>query len=73
MRQISLSNFINKVFSQVIHKRLVILLPNIISDEQAGFIKDRSIVENVLLTQKIVTNIRLRTKEGPNIIIKLES
>ncbi|XP_070047517.1 uncharacterized protein [Nicotiana tomentosiformis] len=72
MRSISLSNFINKVFSRVIHERLVSLLPNLISDEQAGFVKGRSIVENVLLTQEIVTDIRLRTKAGPNIIIKLD-
>lgn len=72
MRSISLSNFINKVFSRVIHERLVSLLPNLISDEQAGFVKGRSIVENVLLTQEIVTDIRLRTKAGPNVIIKLD-
>nr|XP_016462159.1 PREDICTED: uncharacterized protein LOC107785380 [Nicotiana tabacum] len=41
---------------------MVQLLPNLISDEQAGFVKGRSIVENVLLTQEIITDIRLRTK-----------
>lgn len=35
MRPISLSNFVNKIFSRVIHERLVSLLPNLISDEQA--------------------------------------
>ncbi|XP_075108822.1 uncharacterized protein LOC142180675 [Nicotiana tabacum] len=40
--------------------------------EQAGFVKDRSIVENVLLTQDIVTDMRLRTKAGPNVVIKLD-
>lgn len=34
--------------------------------------KGRSIVENVLLTQEIITDIRLRTKAGPNVIIKLD-
>ncbi|XP_019251272.1 PREDICTED: uncharacterized protein LOC109230201 [Nicotiana attenuata] len=67
MRPISLSNFINKVFSRVIHERLVGLLPTLISDEQAGFVKGRSIVENILLTQEIITDIRLRTKAGPNV------
>ncbi|XP_019231592.1 PREDICTED: uncharacterized protein LOC109212408 [Nicotiana attenuata] len=38
----------------------------------AGFVKGRSIVENVLLKQEIVTYIRLRTKASPNVIIKLE-
>ncbi|XP_070021730.1 uncharacterized protein [Nicotiana sylvestris] len=40
--------------------------------EQAGFVKGRSIVENVLLTQEIITDIRLRTKVGPNVMIKLD-
>lgn len=50
LRTISLSNFTNKIISRVIHKRLVGLLPSLISEEQAGFVKGRSIVENVLLT-----------------------
>lgn len=70
MRPISLSNFINKVFSRVIHERLCCYLSNLISDEQADFVKGRSIVENVLLTQEIITNIRLRTKTVPNVVIK---
>lgn len=72
MRPISLSNFVNKIFSRVVHERLVDLLPNLISDEQEGFVKGRSIVENMLLTQEIITDIRLRTKVGPNVVIKLD-
>ncbi|XP_019229533.1 PREDICTED: uncharacterized protein LOC109210559 [Nicotiana attenuata] len=72
LRPISLSNFINKIFSRIIHERLVDLLPKIISEEQAGFVKGRSIVENVLLTQEIITDIRLRTRAGPNVVIKLD-
>lgn len=67
MWPISLSNFINKVFSRVIHKRIGNLLPNIIPNEQAGFVKGRSIVENILLTREIITDIRLRAKAGPNL------
>ncbi|XP_070042736.1 uncharacterized protein [Nicotiana tomentosiformis] len=40
--------------------------------EMAGFVKVRSIVENVLLTQEIITDIRLRIKAGPNVVIKLD-
>lgn len=72
LRPISLSNFINKVISRVIHERLVSLLPTLISDEQAGFVKGRNIVENVLLTQEIITDIRLRSKPEPNVVIKLD-
>ncbi|XP_075074578.1 uncharacterized protein LOC142162156 [Nicotiana tabacum] len=71
-RPISLSNFTNKIISKVIHERLVDILPNVISDEQAGFVKGRNMVENVLLTQEIIIDIRLRTKAGPNVAIKLD-
>ncbi|XP_075074764.1 uncharacterized protein LOC142162321 [Nicotiana tabacum] len=36
------------------------------------FVKGKNIVENILLTQEIVTDIRLRTKAGPNVILKLD-
>ncbi|XP_055814563.1 uncharacterized protein LOC129884258 [Solanum dulcamara] len=71
MRPISLSNFVNKFFLRLLHERLVAKVPNIISPNQAGFVKNRSIVENILLTQEIVYDIRLRTKEA-NVIIKLD-
>ncbi|XP_019257820.1 PREDICTED: uncharacterized protein LOC109236045 [Nicotiana attenuata] len=71
LRPISLSNFTNKIISRVVHERLVDIMPNVISDEQAGFVKGRSIVEDVLLTQEIITDIRLRTKVGPNVVLKL--
>ncbi|XP_075109246.1 uncharacterized protein LOC142181032 [Nicotiana tabacum] len=60
------------VISSVVHERLVKFLPSLISEEQAGFVKGRNIVENILLTQEIVTDIRLRTKVGPNVILKLD-
>ncbi|XP_075092253.1 uncharacterized protein LOC142172518 [Nicotiana tabacum] len=72
LRPISLSNFSNKVISRVVHGRLVKFLPNLISEEQSGFVKGRNIVENILLTQEIVTDIRLRTKAGSNVILKLD-
>nr|XP_016462864.1 PREDICTED: uncharacterized protein LOC107785952 [Nicotiana tabacum] len=71
MRPISLSNFSNKIISRVVHERLVDLLPSLISPNQAGFIKGRSIVENILLTQEIITDIRLRGKPS-NVVIKLD-
>ncbi|XP_075097852.1 uncharacterized protein LOC142175172 [Nicotiana tabacum] len=60
------------VISRVVHERLVKFLPSLISEEQAGFVKGRNIVENILLTQEIVTDIRLRSKAGPNVILKLD-
>nr|XP_009595805.1 uncharacterized protein LOC104092031 [Nicotiana tomentosiformis] len=46
------------------------ILPSLISSNQSGFIKWRSIFENILLTQEIVTDIRLRGKPA-NVVIKL--
>ncbi|XP_060190458.1 uncharacterized protein LOC132619630 [Lycium barbarum] len=71
MRPISLSNFVNKIFSRLIHGRLVSKLSDIISLNRSGFVKDGSIMENILLTQEIVSDIRLRTKDA-NVIIKLD-
>lgn len=70
LRPISLSNFINKVISRVLHDRLENILPSLISSNQTGFLKGRSIFENILLTQEIVTDIRLREKPA-NVVIKL--
>lgn len=50
LRPICLSNFSNKVISRVITDKVEGLLPEIISPNQFGFIKGRSIVEKVLLT-----------------------
>ncbi|XP_059291115.1 uncharacterized protein LOC132044631, partial [Lycium ferocissimum] len=71
MRLISLSNFINKVISKVIHDKMESVLPKLISVNQSGFVKGRNIIENVLLTQEIISNIRLRGKPA-NVVIKLD-
>ncbi|XP_060177773.1 uncharacterized protein LOC132607707 [Lycium barbarum] len=71
MRPISLSNFVNKIFPRLIHERLAENLSDIISLNRAGFFKGRSIVENVLLTQEIIADIRLRNKKA-NVVIKLD-
>ncbi|XP_019256289.1 PREDICTED: uncharacterized protein LOC109234676 [Nicotiana attenuata] len=71
LRPIRLSNFINKVLSRVLHDRLEIFLPSLISPNQSAFVKGRSIFENILLTQEIVIDIRLRGKPA-NVVIKLD-
>ena len=47
------------------------MLPNLISHNPSGFVKARSIIENVLVTQEIVTNIKKRGKPT-NVVIKLD-
>ncbi|XP_019246545.1 PREDICTED: uncharacterized protein LOC109226206 [Nicotiana attenuata] len=71
LRPISLSHFINKVFSRVLHDILEGFLPSLISPNQFRFVKGRSIFENILLTQEIVTDTRLRGKPA-NVVIKLD-
>ncbi|XP_019228674.1 PREDICTED: uncharacterized protein LOC109209791 [Nicotiana attenuata] len=71
LRPTSLSNFTSKVLSGVLHDRLKKFLPLLISPNQSGFVKGRSIFENILLTQEIVTDIRLRGKPV-NVVIKLD-
>ncbi|XP_075086276.1 uncharacterized protein LOC142168987 [Nicotiana tabacum] len=51
----------------ITHTNLVLLLEK----KNVGFIKGRSIVENILLTQEIIKDIRLRGKPS-NLVIKLD-
>ncbi|XP_059314087.1 uncharacterized protein LOC132064926 [Lycium ferocissimum] len=71
LRPISLSNFINKIITKVIHDRLESILPSLISQNQSDFVKGRNIIENVLLTQAVVADIRKRGRPA-NVVIKLD-
>ncbi|XP_019252901.1 PREDICTED: uncharacterized protein LOC109231716 [Nicotiana attenuata] len=68
---ISLSNFSCKIVSKILSSRLNPLLNKIISENQSGFIKGRTITKNVLLAQEIVQNIK-QVNTGGNIIMKLD-
>ncbi|XP_060194925.1 uncharacterized protein LOC132624116 [Lycium barbarum] len=67
LRPISLSNFINNIISRLLHDKLGVILPSLISQNQSGLVKGRNIIENVLLTQELVTDIRKGGK--PAIVI----
>ena len=47
------------------------MLPTIVPPNQCGFMKSRSITENVLLVQEIVQDIHLRSKDV-NVVVKLD-
>ncbi|XP_075103555.1 uncharacterized protein LOC142178123 [Nicotiana tabacum] len=66
-----LSNVPSMIISRVMHDRLEKIFPPLISSNQSGFVKGRTIFENMLLTQEIVTDIRLRGKPA-NVVIKLD-
>ena len=70
-RPISLSNFTSKIISKLVSNRLSPILPALISSNQSGFVKGRSISENIMLAQEIIHQIK-KPKIGSNVIIKLD-
>lgn len=68
---ISLSTFTNKIISRVLHERMVVVLPNIISQNQAGFMKHKRINDNDLLTQDIIKDINMLNR-NTNVVVKLD-
>lgn len=47
------------------------ILPSIISKNQKGFMKGRSIAKNILLAQQLIRDFRIK-KENHNIVVKLD-
>ncbi|XP_069145909.1 uncharacterized protein [Solanum lycopersicum] len=70
-RPISLSNFTSKIISKLVSNRLSPILPALISSNQSGFVKGRSISENIMLAQEIIHQIK-KPNIGSNVIIKLD-
>ncbi|PKU87700.1 Putative ribonuclease H protein [Dendrobium catenatum] len=70
-RPISLCTFLNKLNSKIIANRLINILPRIISLNQTGYVKGRSIFDNILLAQEITHDINVKSKGG-NVIFKLD-
>ncbi|KAK6782003.1 hypothetical protein RDI58_019799 [Solanum bulbocastanum] len=70
-RPISLSNFISKIISKLLSGRLGPILPELISPNQSGFVKGRSISENIMLAQEMIHQIK-KPNIGSNVIIKLD-
>ncbi|VFQ75956.1 unnamed protein product [Cuscuta campestris] len=68
-RPISLCNFSSKIVSKILATRLAKVLPKIISPNQSGFIKGRSITENVLLAQELCHGMKAINRD---IIFKLD-
>lgn len=55
----------------MVHDRIVEVLPKIISPTQSGFVKGRSITENILLAQEIIRDI-YRRSQNVNVVVKLD-
>ncbi|XP_049406447.1 uncharacterized protein LOC125870147 [Solanum stenotomum] len=68
-RPISLSNFSNKIISKLLSIRISPILSNLFLENQSGFVRGRSISENIMLAQEIIQGIK-KPKEGDNVVIK---
>lgn len=70
-RPISLSNFVSKIITKIIATRMAKVLPQVISEEQTGFVKGRNMNESIALAQELVRDID-RKAEGGNVIFKFD-
>lgn len=57
--------------SKILNSRVSSILPKIISKNQSGFIKGRSIFDNILLAQEIICDIH-KPNRGGNVVIILD-
>lgn len=55
-RPIACCNVLYKIIVKILAARMAFVLPDIISNTQGAFVKDRSIMENILICQDIVRN-----------------
>jgi hypothetical protein len=63
-RPIALCNVIYKIISKVIENRLKPLLPSLISQEQAGFVEGRQIMDNIIQAHEIIHTLKLQKRGG---------
>jgi hypothetical protein len=61
-RTISLCNVVYKIFSKMLANRLMVYLPEIISDHQSAFVPGKMITDNILLSYESIH--AMKKKEG---------
>ena len=69
-RPISLCNSSYKIISKILANRIKPLLPNLISENQGGFVPCRKIVDNIMVVQESIHSILAKKKQG--FILKLD-
>ncbi|KAK2445365.1 hypothetical protein QL285_016305 [Trifolium repens] len=70
-RPIAMANFKFKIITKIIADRLASVLPNLVSDEQKGFIKDRDI-KDCLCTASEAANLLHNKAHGGNVALKID-
>ncbi|GAA0166986.1 hypothetical protein LIER_22020 [Lithospermum erythrorhizon] len=68
---ISLCSFVNKIISKLLSTRIAPILPKLISENQAGFVRGGLIQDNILLAQEMMHHIDKGDKYG-NVILNLD-
>lgn len=68
-RPISFNNFTNQTILKLLCLRLAPVLPSLVSLNQIGFVKNRSIFEDILLFQEIIHQMN-KPNVGGNAVIK---
>ena len=63
-RPITLCNVLYKIISKVMENRLKPILPQIIFEEQSGYVEGRKIMDNVLLAHEMIHTLQTRKKAG---------
>ncbi|GLJ40989.1 hypothetical protein SUGI_0848590 [Cryptomeria japonica] len=69
-RPIALCNTLYKLLTKTLAARLQKLLPFIISEEQTGFVADRSIYDGVIIAQEAIHSVQLNN--APSMLVKLD-
>jgi hypothetical protein len=67
---IALCNVVYKIISKFIANRMKPLLPTLISQEQAGFVKGRQILDNIIQAHEIIHTLKSQRRGG--MIIQLD-
>ena len=70
-RPISLCSNLQKILSKLLNDRLAGFLPELITANQSGFVKNRAIIDNILLTQEMTYALDNKVS-GSYILVKLD-
>jgi len=70
-RPIAIANFKFKIISKILADRLSVFMPSIISTQQRGFIKGRSIKDCICLTSEAI-NVLNKKSFGGNLALKID-